>query len=131
MDLAGVGADEVARLGLECDEDAVARDRGSAALIVRWCTAGTDAFEPGLAGPPVSDVDLVPDALVAEVEDNGRGFQMNPQGMPSRVRGLGLLGIRERVAVAGGSLTVDSAPGRGTKISLRIPLAPVEKEAIA
>jgi signal transduction histidine kinase len=73
----------------------------------------------------------LPDALVAEVEDNGRGFQMNPQGMPSRVRGLGLLGIRERVAVAGGSLTVDSAPGRGTKISLRIPLAPVEKEAIA
>src|SRR4051794_6203263 len=67
----------------------------------------------------------LPDVLMAEVEDNGRGFQMNPQGMPSRVRGLGLLGIRERVAVAGGSLTVDSAPGRGTKISLRIPLAPV------
>jgi two-component system, NarL family, sensor histidine kinase UhpB len=56
---------------------------------------------------------------------------MNGQGMPSRARGLGLLGIRERVAVAAGSLTIDSAPGRGTRIRLRIPLMPAGKEAIA
>jgi signal transduction histidine kinase len=73
----------------------------------------------------------LPDALVAEVEDDGRGFEMNGQGMPSRVRGLGLLGIRERVAVAAGSLTIDSAPGRGTRIRLRIPLTPAGKEAMA
>jgi signal transduction histidine kinase len=35
-----------------------------------------------------------------------------------------LLGIRERAAIAGGSLVVDSAPGHGTRIALRIPLAP-------
>jgi signal transduction histidine kinase len=72
-----------------------------------------------------------PDCLVAEVEDDGKGFQLSTNGMPSRAHGLGLLGIRERVAIAGGSLTVDSAPGCGAKISLRIPLMPVEKEAIA
>ena len=62
------------------------------------------------------------DCLVAEIEDNGRGFAVNAQGMPSREGGLGLLGIRERVAIAGGSLVVDSAPGHGTRIGIRIPL---------
>jgi signal transduction histidine kinase len=67
----------------------------------------------------------LPDALLAEVEDNGRGFACNPQGMPMPHNGLGLLGIRERAANAGGSLVIDSAPGRGTRIALRIPLTGV------
>jgi signal transduction histidine kinase len=70
----------------------------------------------------------LPDLLVAEVEDKGRGFQRNPQGMPTLTRGLGLLGIRERVAIAGGSLVIDSAPGHGTRIGVRIPLARDRKE---
>ena len=51
--------------------------------------------------------------------------------------GLGLLGIRERAGIAGGSLTVDSAPGRGTRIVLLIPVpaanpaAPIVKEVTA
>jgi signal transduction histidine kinase len=64
----------------------------------------------------------LPDCLTAEVEDNGRGFAGNPQGMPSKDAGLGLLGIRERAAIAGGSLTIDSAPGQGTRIALRVPV---------
>jgi signal transduction histidine kinase len=72
-----------------------------------------------------------PNLLVAEVEDDGKGFELSAAGMPSRVRGLGLLGIRERVAIAGGTLTIDSALGRGAKISLRIPLASVAKEVTA
>jgi signal transduction histidine kinase len=68
----------------------------------------------------------LPDALLAEVEDNGRGFTCDPQGMPARnSTGLGLLGIRERAAIAGGTLEIDSAPGRGTRIALRIPLTEV------
>ena len=67
----------------------------------------------------------LPDALLAEVEDNGRGFSCDPQGMPARNTGLGLLGIRERAAIAGGTLEIDSAPGRGTRITLRIPLTEV------
>jgi signal transduction histidine kinase len=65
-----------------------------------------------------------PGCLLVEVEDNGRGFMINEQGMPSRSSGLGLLGIRERAAIAGGSLVIDSKPGRGTRIAMRIPLAP-------
>jgi signal transduction histidine kinase len=64
------------------------------------------------------------ECLVAEIEDNGRGFQMNEQRMPYRTSGLGLLGLRERAANAGGTLVIDSAPGHGTRIALRIPLPP-------
>ena len=60
----------------------------------------------------------LPDCLLAEIEDNGRGFLSG-----QRRNGLGLLGIRERAAAAGGTLIIDSAPGRGTRIALRIPLA--------
>ena len=63
----------------------------------------------------------LPDALLAEVEDNGRGFSSDAHDMPDRHGGLGLLGLRERAAAAGGTLTIDSAPARGTRISLRIP----------
>ena len=62
------------------------------------------------------------EVLVADVRDNGRGFIYSEQEPPV-VEGLGLLGMRERASIAGGSLTVDSAPGRGTRITLRIPLA--------
>jgi signal transduction histidine kinase len=65
----------------------------------------------------------VADSIVAEVEDNGRGFQLNDQRMPSMTKGLGLLGMRERIAIAGGSLIVDAAPGHGTRIAVRIPIA--------
>jgi signal transduction histidine kinase len=60
--------------------------------------------------------------LIAAIEDNGQGFAINPQGMPDQRTGLGLLGIRERAAIAGGSLNIDSKLGQGTRITLRIPL---------
>jgi signal transduction histidine kinase len=72
-----------------------------------------------------------PGYLVVEVEDDGRGFAVNEQGMPSRSGGLGLLGIRERAAIAGGALVIDSVPGRGTRVSMRIPLAPTAAEVNA
>ena len=67
-------------------------------------------------------VEQLPDCLVAEVEDNGKGFEVRQRAAPGPDRGLGLLGIRERVASARGSLVIDSAAGRGTRIAIRIPL---------
>lgn len=64
--------------------------------------------------------------LMAEVEDDGRGFALDAQRMAPPGKGLGLLGIRERAASAGGSLVIDSAPGRGARVVLRLPLAPPE-----
>ncbi len=50
------------------------------------------------------------------VQDDGRGFPA------AQVRGLGLLGIQERVANLGGTLQVASEPGRGTILSVSLPL---------
>ncbi len=55
------------------------------------------------------------DTLEIEVSDNGVGFD---PAIQLKARGLGLIGIRERLALARGSLRVVSAPGRGTSIQL-------------
>ncbi len=57
--------------------------------------------------------------LLARVEDNGQGFNLLNQAGNS---GLGLLGMRERAQLAGGKLQINSTPGEGTEIILKIPL---------
>lgn len=58
----------------------------------------------------------VPGQLQVVVEDDGKGFDAE------RVRGLGLIGMHERVSQLGGELKVDSHPGRGTRVSADLPL---------
>jgi signal transduction histidine kinase len=58
------------------------------------------------------------------VEDDGRGFDTQAVTGASAGQGrLGLLGMQERVKLAGGSLTIESAPGAGATIFARLPLA--------
>jgi signal transduction histidine kinase len=71
------------------------------------------------------------DCLTAEIEDDGHGFVPGEPGAVPRRRGLGLLGMRERASIAGGSLVIDSAPGRGARICLNIPLTAPHQEVIA
>ncbi len=59
------------------------------------------------------------DTYELRIEDDGQGFE------PSRrARGLGLIGIQERIEEMRGRLVVDSAPGRGTRLQVSIPVAP-------
>ncbi len=60
------------------------------------------------------------DALTIKVEDFGAGFEPTSTSW----RGFGIVGLRERVRLAGGECRIDTAPGRGTKVSARLPLAP-------
>ena len=61
------------------------------------------------------------DAFVfAEITDSGRGFDVVSTLRTSR--GTGVCNMRERAAMMGGSLTLDSALDQGTKISIEIPL---------
>jgi signal transduction histidine kinase len=53
----------------------------------------------------------------ASVQDDGKGFQ------PGREKGLGMIGMEERVMHLGGRLRVDSEAGRGTIVSFELPLA--------
>jgi signal transduction histidine kinase len=50
------------------------------------------------------------------IRDNGRGFDPAAAAPPTPKRGLGLIGIRERVAQLGGMLRVESTPGAGTRL---------------
>ncbi|HEX8917903.1 MAG TPA: GAF domain-containing protein [Chloroflexota bacterium] len=56
------------------------------------------------------------------VRDNGGGF--DPEGLPepTRQRGLGLYGMRERATLLGGHVAIESAPGQGTEVRLLAPL---------
>jgi signal transduction histidine kinase len=62
------------------------------------------------------------DHLIATVRDNGRGFRPDEVAAPSRERGLGLFGMRERAGLAGGYVDVHSRPGEGTTVTMVIPL---------
>jgi PAS domain S-box-containing protein len=58
------------------------------------------------------------------VEDDGQGFDpAQPPAPPTAARGLGIHSMRERAAVHKGALAIDSAPGRGTRVSVEIPVA--------
>lgn len=63
------------------------------------------------------------DAIRMEIKDNGKSFQVQGVLTARRNKGLGLLGMRERVEMVGGRFTVESSPGRGTTIRAEIPFA--------
>ena len=60
--------------------------------------------------------------ILLNVQDDGSGFD------PHRVRGLGLLGMEERVRHLGGTFEIDSHPGRGTALHIALPLASLNGE---
>jgi PAS domain S-box-containing protein len=63
------------------------------------------------------------DHVFAVVEDNGKGFDVEEMAKLSPEKhNLGLLGMRERASLLGGTLEVESASGAGTSIFVRIPL---------
>jgi signal transduction histidine kinase len=56
------------------------------------------------------------------IEDDGLGFDTQVPRRAEAGRGLGLVGMRERLAAFGGTLTITSAPGRGTAVRFDVPL---------
>lgn len=62
-------------------------------------------------------------AVLALVEDDGTGFDYASVTVHTESgRGLGLIGMQERASLLGGEVNVDSAPGRGTRLHVRLPL---------
>ena len=60
--------------------------------------------------------------LCCSIRDDGEGFDIRAVHAKGKRRGLGLIGIQERLNAVGGTLSINSAPGRGTKLLIRIPL---------
>jgi PAS domain S-box-containing protein len=81
----------------------------------------TNASQHSRAPEIVIELDAEGEALILVVRDDGVGFD---EGRERRVGGrLGLLGMEERARLAGGSLAIHSAPGRGTRIVATLPFA--------
>ena len=67
------------------------------------------------------------DLLKFSVSDDGRGF--DPESAPSIDQGhFGLQGIRERVDTFGGSISIDSSPGRGTRVDVTVAIDGEEED---
>lgn len=60
--------------------------------------------------------------LLLAVKDDGRGFNVRDTMEGPAAKALGLLGLQERVFTMGGVVEIDSAPGRGTEVKVRVPL---------
>lgn len=84
--------------------------------IVRHASASTVLIQGGLE-------DAGGDRrLWIEIEDDGAGF--DPSGISTdtqTLRGVGLLGMRERMQLIGGTIEIESAPGEGTRIRVEAP----------
>lgn len=60
------------------------------------------------------------DELVLEMRDDGVGFPLKKNNGDEK--GIGLIGMRERAALMNGALNIQSLPGQGTCITLRVPI---------
>ena len=86
--------------------------------------AANNALKTGRA--PNVNIDVVdgPDSVVAAVEDDGVGFDVAATLTAYADRGsLGLLQMRESARLIGAQLSIDSSPGQGTRVRLRVPAA--------
>lgn len=68
-------------------------------------------------------VDYSQEAVTLTISDNGTGFDLASLGPADEHGGFGLTSMRERTTLLGGDLQVESAPGQGTRITVRIPYA--------
>jgi signal transduction histidine kinase len=69
--------------------------------------------------------------VLVTIEDDGVGFRPEEVNVPGASRGIGLVGIRERVAQLRGELRLESGPGKGTRLTVEIPALPRDMEALA
>ena len=69
--------------------------------------------------------------LIAEIRDEGCGFELPDPGAAPDDGHIGLAGMRERAELVGGSLTVQTSPGKGTTIRATVPMIGADPAARA
>src|SRR6266852_1531227 len=60
--------------------------------------------------------------LACSIRDDGGGFDSSQTSAAPSRKGLGLIAMQERVSAIGGTLRIESRPGQGTELSIRLPL---------
>lgn len=75
-------------------------------------------------------IQKLPDEVHLQIKDNGKSFDAEQMMHPGKNSRLGLLGMRERIEMVGGTLIIESSPGSGTTIHAKIPSTPDTEERI-
>jgi len=68
-------------------------------------------------------ISSLPAHVCMEIKDDGRGFKINGHERAAKDERLGLLGMRERLEMVGGTFQVISSPGQGTTVHVEVPKA--------
>ena len=68
-------------------------------------------------------VTLEPEYIQIIIQDDGVGFDFDQKQRLTKNYGMGLSGLSERAKIIGGNLTIESSPGNGTKVLLKIPVS--------
>jgi PAS domain S-box-containing protein len=66
-------------------------------------------------------IEKLPESVSMKIKDNGKAFDVESAMHANHGKRLGLLGMRERLEMIGGNLSIESAPGKGTLVWARIP----------
>jgi two-component system sensor histidine kinase DegS len=88
-----------------------------------------NAAKHGGAKEIVVSLRWMPGVLRLVVDDDGAGFDPMQTFTPDISKGLGLAAIHERLRSLGGSVRIESSPGKGTRVVLEAPLAAREAAA--
>jgi signal transduction histidine kinase len=99
-----LGADDagqVFRIAQEALQNAL-RHAGAARIVLR--------LEPS------------PDRVRLTIQDDGRGFAIGDAAAGDAASRFGLVGMRERARLLGGSFQIESSPGTGVRITAEVPL---------
>lgn len=102
--------------------------------LFRMCQeAMTNVYRHAQATAVLIQVGVEGDQVVIDIEDDGKGFDPAAASEQEGRRPWGLMGIGERAEILGGKARIDSAPGKGTRVAVRIPLpaAPVRAAELA
>jgi len=116
----GMNGSHVVTRRMESERRMAPEIEAGAFTVIR--EAANNAIKTGRAANVAIDVYDDGNAVVAVVEDDGQGFDVAAVLQSYAKRGsLGLLQMRESARLIGAQLSLDSSPGQGTRVRLRIP----------
>jgi signal transduction histidine kinase len=72
-------------------------------------------------------VQRLPSSIVVTVEDDGIGLPETQQDAGLRPEGVGLVGVRERIAELNGTFRIEGQPGHGTRLTIELPCAGLDE----
>ncbi len=102
-------------------------DEHSNIMLYRIVQEGlTNIAKHAAASHVLIEMQQLGNTLQLVINDNGRGIELNPA---RNIKGLGLIGMRERVETIDGDFNIESAPGKGFRIKITVPLNRTAEQA--